>query len=210
MLNLSTWIPCTSSEGPGKRFALWVQGCAIRCPACCNPEMFAFVERHLKPIDEVLAMILEARDAHQIEGITILGGEPTAQAEGLAQLAQSVRQEGLSVMLFSGHTLEELHAQASDGITALLDACDLLVDGRYEQELHTDDRRWIGSTNQEVHFLTERYSPEDEAWEKANTVEITFDGKELLISGFPHLREHMKEWQRVLRRREMDKNSKKV
>ena len=35
-------VPCTEAEGPGARFALWFQGCPLRCPGCCNPEMLPF------------------------------------------------------------------------------------------------------------------------------------------------------------------------
>src|SRR5262245_54990250 len=39
LLNVGLIVPRTEAEGPGVRFALWVQGCPLRCPGCCNPEM---------------------------------------------------------------------------------------------------------------------------------------------------------------------------
>ena len=38
-LNLASIRMCTESEGPGRRLAIWVQGCKKRCPGCCNPDM---------------------------------------------------------------------------------------------------------------------------------------------------------------------------
>ena len=38
-INLASIRLCTESEGPGKRTAVWVQGCQRRCPGCCNPHM---------------------------------------------------------------------------------------------------------------------------------------------------------------------------
>ena len=55
--------------------------------------------------------------------------------------------------------------------------------------------------NQRVHFLTSRYQ-DTEDWEKPNTVEITFDGKELEISGFPMWQKQIEAWKRVLQKRE--------
>ena len=41
-LPVAQFVPRTEAEGPGRRFALWVQGCPLRCKGCCNPEMLAF------------------------------------------------------------------------------------------------------------------------------------------------------------------------
>ena len=41
-LRIAQIVPSTEAEGPGRRFALWFQGCSLRCPGCCNPEMLPF------------------------------------------------------------------------------------------------------------------------------------------------------------------------
>ena len=81
MLRVATIVDDTEAEGPGRRFALWVQGCAIRCPGCCNPEMFAHDRGTPMTVDDVLARLARARG---VEGVTFLGGEPFAQAAGEA------------------------------------------------------------------------------------------------------------------------------
>src|SRR6188474_114281 len=70
--------PCTEAEGPGRRFALWFQGCPLRCPGCCNPEMLPFAGGTPRTIGDVLAKVERARNADAIEGVTLLGGEPLA------------------------------------------------------------------------------------------------------------------------------------
>src|SRR5256885_12027508 len=90
-------VPCTEAEGPGRRYALWFQGCPLRCPGCCNPEMLPFTGGTPRPVADVLAEIAQTRDAHAVEGITLLGGEPLAHAAGAAALARGVRALGLSV-----------------------------------------------------------------------------------------------------------------
>ncbi|HEY8504811.1 MAG TPA: 4Fe-4S cluster-binding domain-containing protein, partial [Gemmataceae bacterium] len=42
ILSIAQTVACTEAEGPGKRFAVWFQGCPLRCPGCCNPEFLPF------------------------------------------------------------------------------------------------------------------------------------------------------------------------
>ena len=94
-----------------------------------------------------------------------------------------------SVMVFSGFTLAQLKNPGHIDFAsrnALLSETDLLVDGRYRREEHVTNRRWIGSANQEVHFLTDRYLHLQENWPSdGNTIEIRYKNGELTINGFP-------------------------
>ena len=53
-LNLASFVACTESEGPGRRAALWVQGCSKRCPGCCNAAYLPIVERAIVSADSVV------------------------------------------------------------------------------------------------------------------------------------------------------------
>src|SRR5438270_9754122 len=97
-LQVAQTVACTEAEGPGRRFALWLQGCPLRCPGCCNPEMLPFAGGELMPVSGLTEQVRRAADRDGVEGITLLGGEPTAQAEGASALARSARALGLSVM----------------------------------------------------------------------------------------------------------------
>ena len=156
-IRVAAVVDVTLAEGPGPRFAVWVQGCAIRCPGCCNPHMFDPAGGMVLPAGELLRRLDRVRD--RIDGVTLLGGEPFEQAAALAPFARDVRRRGLSVVVFSGHLLEELRADRPPGSTALLAEVDLLVDGPYVAALPERERRWAGSANQRFHFLTGRYSP---------------------------------------------------
>lgn len=184
-LEVAQIVPCTEAEGPGRRFALWVQGCPLRCPGCCNPEMLSFQGGRRVPVTELAAMAERARDEQQVEGVTFLGGEPFAHSEGLAALAGLVRRGGLSVMIFSGFTLEALRAEAEPSRLDLLSKTDLLVDGPYLRDFPDTSRRWIGSTNQRVHALTDRYRVDDPCWQGPNTLELRLVAGELSVNGFP-------------------------
>jgi anaerobic ribonucleoside-triphosphate reductase activating protein len=137
---------------------------------------------------EVLAQKLRS-EAAQVEGVTFLGGEPFEQAGALAVLAQEARTLGLSVMVFSGFTLEALRAMRNPPVDALLACTDLLVDGPYEAALADRERRWVGSRNQRFHYLSGFYSPAIEkplqgAAERVLEVRIHPDG-EVQINGWP-------------------------
>ena len=152
-LNLASWVPCTEAEGPGRRAALWVQGCDKRCAGCCNPGYLKIVERDLLSSSRMIDRILAAHEASSLEGVTFLGGEPFLQAQGLAEVAEGVSRAGLSVMVFSGYTIQELDDLALPGTKALLDWTDVLVDGPYEASSPDLQRNWVGSTNQRFHYL---------------------------------------------------------
>jgi anaerobic ribonucleoside-triphosphate reductase activating protein len=186
-LTIAQIVAETDAEGPGRRFAVWVQGCPMRCQECCNPQMLRFEGGEKMSVPE---LVERALGTSGIEGVSLLGGEPFAQAEGCAAFAEAVRTAGLSVMVYSGFTRAELETkrdQGDAGVGTLLDACDLLVDGRYERDRPEPQRRWIGSTNQVMHFLSDRYRPDDPRMRTGNTVEIRLRKGELLVNGWPAL-----------------------
>jgi anaerobic ribonucleoside-triphosphate reductase activating protein len=169
-----------------------------------------FADEGGTPFDpEALAMeAVRAAAGGSIEGVTLLGGEPFAQAAACARFAMVARAHGLSVMVFTGYTLAELEAHR-DGVrsldarnatrddahdphdapevAALLDVCDLLVDGRFEQGAQDTSRRWVGSRNQVMHFRTGRYSPSDPRFAAPNTAELRLVGGSLTMNGWPAL-----------------------
>lgn len=187
LLNLGNWIECTEVEGPGKRFAIWTQGCHIRCAECCNPELIPFIPNRLVEAADMVQRIAEARDSHVIEGITFLGGEPLIQAQGLTIVAREARQLGLTVMLFTGYVIGKGRAALPAGAGALLDECDLVVDGPYVARRQDTERNWVGSGNQRFHYLSTAYDCSVETAEQyRNGVEIRFaESGNLLVNGFP-------------------------
>ncbi len=160
LLNLADWVDCTEVEGPGRRAALWVQGCTLRCQGCCNPHMMEIEPRYFIKADRVITWLHGVQNRHAIEGVTFLGGEPMLQARGLAEVASACRGMGLSVIVFTGFTIEWLHEFLIPGAEQLLAETDVLVDGPYIAEMRETARNWVGSNNQRFHFLTSRYTPE--------------------------------------------------
>jgi anaerobic ribonucleoside-triphosphate reductase activating protein len=147
--------------------------------------MLPFGNGESVPIEDIERQLRQARDGHGVEGITLLGGEPVAHAAGAAVLARAAQCHGLSVMVFSGYTLEEIRAMPAPAVGELLKHTDILVDGPYVRELPDTKRRWIGSRNQRIHFLTGRYRADDPCWHSPNTLEIRLHGGEVTVNGFP-------------------------
>lgn len=181
-LRIAQLVSDTEAEGPGRRFALWVQGCSLRCPGCCNPEMFSPSGGQLVEVGSLAERIASTP---MIEGLSVLGGEPMEQPGPLAELCERVRAAGLSVMLYTGYRLEELRRGEDPDVARALANTDLLVDGGYEQGRPERRRRWIGSANQTLHFLSSRYSPDDPRLLAPNTIEIRLDGGKLTVNGWP-------------------------
>lgn len=184
-LRVAQQVRDTEAEGPGVRYALWVQGCSIRCPGCCNPEMFVHGKGGVEL--EAAALAAEVLATPGIEGLSVLGGEPFEQAAGVAELCRLVKAGGKTVMVYSGYTLDELRAQAktTPAVQAVLDVADLLLDGRYDATKPETKRRWVGSTNQTLHFFTDAYRPDDPRFWTSNTVELRLERGKLTINGWP-------------------------
>ena len=184
-LNLASIRECTESEGPGKRFALWCQGCMKRCVNCCNPNMQAIVQNKIVNCDDIINLIDNARRKFDIEGVSFIGGEPLLQAKGLSHIAKWCHKNGLSVLVFSGYTLESIQNDKIEFADDLLKNTDILVDGEFVEELYDAEREWVGSTNQRVIFLTDFYRSGIELQNKEKSMEIHISDDKIAINGWP-------------------------
>ena len=157
LLNIAKRLTNTTVEGPGIRYALWMQGCNVGCRDCCNENMLPFEPRQIVSTDIICEEIVRALKVYQIEGITLLGGEPTLQADGLSDIAEFCTKLNLSVFLFTGLKLDRLRGLQRSGVVALLAHCDVVVDGPFLPIKPEKSRNWVGSTNQKFHYLTSFY-----------------------------------------------------
>jgi anaerobic ribonucleoside-triphosphate reductase activating protein len=177
-LNLARTLSRSAANGPGERFVVWVQGCPLACPGCWNADTWSFARRHGTTVDDLTAQVLGTEG---IEGLTLSGGEPFAQARALAAVAARVQAAGLSVFVFTGYRLEELDRPEH---AALLAHTDVLVAGRYIDAERSAGLVWRGSANQQVHFLSARYGPAQ--LQGAVEIELHLDAEGgITLTGFP-------------------------
>jgi anaerobic ribonucleoside-triphosphate reductase activating protein len=174
--------------GPGARAVVWVQGCPFHCPGCIVPESWDSAGGYELPVDELAAWALAQPG---LDGLTLSGGEPLAQAAALAELVRQVRAaRDLSVLCYTGYRLGDLEHRGTPEQRALLAQCDILIDGPYIRSQHAD-LRWRGSRNQRVVALTERHRAEVEALgaveggDRGAGLELTLDTAGLGFAGVP-------------------------
>lgn len=134
-------------DGKGIRFTIFVQGCPHKCKGCHNPQTHDFDGGHDASTEELLSKI---KANPLLDGVTFSGGEPFCHASVLAELAREIHALGLDIVTYSGYTFEEL-LSGSDihpEWLELLKETDILIDGRYMEELRSYEVRFRGSTNQ--------------------------------------------------------------
>lgn len=177
-LRISWYTADTECLGPGRRFALWVQGCQQRCEGC--------IAKPLQSLDGGLLMDISSLAAEIVlsgkEGLSISGGEPFLQSRALAELIRLVRQScpKLGVIVYTGLLYENLiQDEATAGLIA---QTDLIIDGAYVKELD-DGRAMRGSSNQRLIFLTDRYSESDLPTHRQN--KVIFSGSSFRMIGIP-------------------------
>lgn len=136
-------------------------------------------------VEELAKRIVETAS---IDGMTFSGGEPFAQAGTLGELVDAVRQvRDLSVMSYSGYTLEWLRRNGNSEQRGLLERLDILVDGPYRADLHAS-LRWRGSSNQRVHLLTTRHTATLLRPDESAGLEVSVDAESMSWAGVPPTR----------------------
>ena len=165
-----------SIYGPNSRTVVWVQGCNLGCKGCWNKDLWPKFGGDETEIDSIIQLAIDKGD----EGLTILGGEPLQQPSATLELIQKAKDKDLGIFLYTGYELDELSGDALQCI----EQSDIVVCGRYVDELRDTNLRWRGSSNQQVMFLSSRY--EHYEFIEDNEVQITLneDGT-LSILGYP-------------------------
>lgn len=135
------------SNGPGVRVSIFMQGCTFNCKNCFNKETHDF-EGGKEFDDEAISRVLDLCAPDHIEGLSILGGEPMHpnNIEGTGKLVKAFKEKypNKTVWAWSGFSFDNL--KDKDAVKNL----DVLVDGRYEDELRNPTLKWRGSSNQRV------------------------------------------------------------
>lgn len=149
---------CDIANGIGVRVTLFVSGCTNHCKNCFQPQTwnFCYGEEFTEEVEERILKMLEP---DYIDGLTLLGGEPMEPKNQvvlypfLLKIKDKFRDKK-SIWLFSGFTLEELldkEAYPNCDVTEnILDIIDVLVDGRFREELKDITLRFRGSSNQRL------------------------------------------------------------
>ena len=136
------------SDGPGVRVSIFMQGCTFNCKGCFNKETHDFAGGK-EFNEEVIDKVLELCENENIEGLSILGGEPMhpKNIEGTTELAQSFKEKfpNKNLWVWTGFLFDkDLKGKE------VLNYIDVLVDGQFKEELFSPILKWRGSSNQRV------------------------------------------------------------
>ena len=145
MLSIIDIIEETTVDGPGFRTAIYAAGCPNHCPGCHNPETWDIRRGHWVSTEEILDKVL----ADDFSNVTFSGGDPMFQPEGFAQLAKAIKERSQkNIWCYTGYDFEQLLQNKQQA--ELLQYIDVLVDGRYRQELRDESLLFRGSSNQRL------------------------------------------------------------
>ncbi len=156
-------VPDSIVDGPGLRYAVFVQGCSHDCPGCHNPESHDPAGGEPTTVDAVYDDI---RANGLVHDVTFSGGDPFEQAAVCALLARRLKDDGYGVWAYTGYLYEDLERVAAgageggsgeggshldaQGVRDLLACVDVLVDGPFVKALKSLGLKWRGSSNQRL------------------------------------------------------------
>lgn len=134
-------------NGEGLRVVLWVSGCPHHCRGCQNP--CTWDPEGGLPFDQTAEQeLFEILTRDYISGITFSGGDPLYEGNRpeIARLAKKIKQEypNKTIWLYTGYRWEEISA------LPLMRHIDVLVDGKFIEDLKDPKLHWKGSFNQRI------------------------------------------------------------
>lgn len=153
-MNYHQYYPIDVINGPGTRCTLFVSGCVHQCPGCYNKSTWRLnsgLPFTAQLEDQIIADLNDTRIPRQ--GLSLSGGDPLhpANVAAVLQLVKRVQAEcpGKDIWLWTGYRLDELDSAQRQ----IVDRINVLIDGKFVQELKDPALIWRGSSNQMVHKL---------------------------------------------------------
>ncbi len=135
------------ADGPGIRVSIFLQGCEFHCKNCFNKETWDF-EKGKEFTQDTINRVLELAEEDYVEGLSILGGEPMhpRNIEGTISLAKAFKEKypKKDIWIWTGYLYQNIVNKD------ILNYADVIVDGRYQEELHDFRLKYRGSSNQRV------------------------------------------------------------
>lgn len=137
--------------GPGKRIGIWFNGCNHHCPGCSNPELWEPQERYKTSLQTLMRLVEHICDNQPVDGFTLTGGDPFAQADALQQLLPELSKITNDILVYTGFDYEEILQK----YPKLVSQIGVLIDGKYIQE-RNNGAVLRGSDNQRIIILNDQ------------------------------------------------------
>ncbi|TVO36514.1 anaerobic ribonucleoside-triphosphate reductase-activating protein [Vibrio algivorus] len=156
-MNISQYYSVDVINGPGTRCTLFVSGCVHQCKGCYNQSTWSLNSGIRFTQENEDAIIRDLQDTRIFRrGLSLSGGDPL-HPQNLSAVLKLVKRVKLEcpdkdIWMWTGYTLADLTESQKE----IVDYIDVLVDGKFEKELSDPSLQWRGSSNQVVHYLTEK------------------------------------------------------
>ncbi|AJS57295.1 anaerobic ribonucleoside-triphosphate reductase activating protein [Paenibacillus sp. IHBB 10380] len=164
-MNIADYKKFDVINGTGLRHAIFTSGCEHHCKGCFNAATwnFDYGTPYTQEFEDQVIRDLNINYVF-ISGLSILGGEPFQNVEGLLGLVKRVKNECIdkNIWIWSGYTFEEIIADESQ--LELLTYCDVLIDGKFILEQRNLKLQWRGSENQRVIDVKQSLSQMQAVW----------------------------------------------
>ena len=146
-MNYAKIKPVDVANGEGVRVSLFVSGCSHHCKGCFNSELWDY-NAGAEFTNEVIVKILNLCRPEQISGLSLLGGEPLdpKNLQRVTLLCEQFKRyfPNKTIWCYTGYEWEQIkHLD-------IMKYVDVLVDGRFVQELADPRLRFRGSANQRI------------------------------------------------------------
>ena len=171
LLNYATIKKFDIANGPGVRVSLFVSGCRHFCKNCFNSEAWDF-SYGMPYTDETLEDLIKSLSPDYITGFSLLGGEPF-EPENQSEVLRTVKEikkklPDKDIWVYSGFTFDNdlLEGKVGDKETVreILKNIDVLVDGKFIEELKSPDLLFRGSSNQRIIDVKKSLSTGEIVW----------------------------------------------
>lgn len=139
----------TIADGEGFRYSIYLSGCRHHCKGCHNPDSWNAGSGTLLTKDWLDRIVDEINSNPLLDGITFSGGDPFFYPQSFLQLLKIMKERtALNIWCYTGYTYEQLIS--CDELKACLGYIDVLVDGRFDQDLYSPSLSFRGSSNQRI------------------------------------------------------------
>ncbi len=194
--------------GPGERIGVWVQGCDLACHGCMARDTWAADGGVELDVSQVIERMLSNVGDTEVDGITISGGEPFDQPDGLRALLEQLpsrlrrrQRREVDVLVYSGHSWGHLQDRHRD----ILELADAVIPEPFDSA-QMPGGRWRGSANQPLMVLSElgreRFGAPSAADDpSAPTMQVAVDEDGVWMIGVPRSAGDLRRLEGALRRR---------